>query len=186
MSFEPPRCPNTGCPSHDIRCAFRYVRNGKFVRKCDRRHVQRFICLVCERGFSTQTFHVSYRHKRPELNRLVAYELVSKCTLRQAARKLGCTKRSVTRRVPLLGDVARVTHEYLSQRRPRRWDWPSENDFFLMDELETYAVSRRNDPLTVPVLIHKHSFFVVHTAVGPLPRRGGPHPNGTSHDDDPR
>ena len=86
MSFEPPRCPNTGCPSHDVRCAFRYVRNGKFVRKCDRRHVQRFICLVCERGFSTQTFHVSYRHKRPELNRLIAFELVSKCTLRQAAR----------------------------------------------------------------------------------------------------
>ena len=149
------------------------MRNGKYKRQCDRRHVQRFICLVCERGFSTQTFHVSYRHKRPELNRLVAFELVSKCTLRQAARKLGCTKRSVTRRVPLLGDVARATHEYLSLRNPDARDWPWEADFFLMDELETYAVSRRNDPLTVPVLIHRPSFFVVHTDVGPLPRRGG-------------
>ena len=44
---------------------------------------------------------------------------------------------------------------------------------FLMDELETYAESRRNNPLTVPVVIHRDSFFVVSTEVGPLPRRGG-------------
>ena len=173
MSFEPPRCPNDDCPSHDIRCAFRYVRNGRFRRQCDRRFVQRFRCLVCERGFSTQTFHVSYRHKRPELNRLIAFELVSKCTLRQAARKLGCTKRSVTRRVPLLGDIARATHEYLSRRGRRFTEEPFRSDYFLMDELETYSISRRNDPLTVPVLIHHFSYFVVHTDVGPLPRRGG-------------
>lgn len=42
-----------------------------------------------------------------------------------------------------------------------------------MDELETYELDRRLRPLTVPVLIHEPTWFVVDLQVAPLAPRGG-------------
>ena len=166
MPFEPPRCPASACPSHRHPRAWRYRRNGTYPRACDGRRVQRFVCRACGLHFSTQTF----RHKKPLLNLALFDLLVSKVTLRQAARVLRVNYKAVALRLPLLGEVAHALHDHLAPRR-------SPHGFvagrFLLDELETYADSRRNNPLTVPVLIHAESFFVVHTEVGPLPRRGG-------------
>ena len=169
MSFTPPCCPSEECPSRDRRCEFRFTTNGTYRRACDRRTVRRFRCLVCRIGFSEQTFRATYRQKLPHLNSLVAWELVSKVSLRQAARKLGVNRKSVVRRLPLLGSAAYASHKHLAPER----DLEEVSGPFLLDELETYAESRRNNPLTVPVLIHRGSFFVVEADVGPLPRRGG-------------
>ena len=132
--------------------------------------VPRFVCQECGRHFSEQTFRANYRHKLPKLNLTLFPLLISKVTHRQAARILGVNKTTVARRIPRLGSVSRAVHEHLAARRT---DGALLDNRYLLDELETYAESRRNNPLTVPVIIHEGSFFVVHTEVGPLPRRGG-------------
>lgn len=44
---------------------------------------------------------------------------------------------------------------------------------FSLDELETYEGNRRLRPVTVPVVIHRKTRFVVHVEVGAMPARGG-------------
>jgi hypothetical protein len=50
-----------------------------------------------------------------------------------------------------------------------RGTWSGE---FLMDELETFETDRLTRPVTVPVLIHRESLFVVHAETAALPPRG--------------
>jgi hypothetical protein len=48
---------------------------------------------------------------------------------------------------------------------------------FQLDELETFEHSRRLAPLTVPILIGRHSYFLVDLKTAPLPCRGGLSPS---------
>jgi transposase-like protein len=170
VPFQPPCCPLPKCPSQLPNVPFEYARAGTYVRRVDGRIVPRFRCRVCGKRFSEQTFRGDYRHKKPHLNEALYHLLVGKVTLRQSARSLGCNRKAVDRRIPLLGKIARAVHERLA---PDRNDAAFLQGGFVLDELETYAESRRNNPLTAPAVVHKRSFFVVHTEVGLLPRRGG-------------
>jgi len=88
--FRPPHCPWSDCPDHRIEQPrlYRSVRDGFYDRKCDRRRVQRFLCKRCERGFSQQTFSVTYYMKRPELLIEAATWMTSGTPLRRIARGL--------------------------------------------------------------------------------------------------
>ena len=82
---------------------------------------------------------------------------------------LNCTRKSVALRLDRLGTHCRQFHEALMAGRPTGLlEGP-----FQLDELETYEHRRRLQPLTVPVLIHRKSYFVVAAEVAPLPARGG-------------
>ena len=166
MRFIPPRCPYTACSAHTAR-PFRHVDWGRFRRACDGRWVQRFRCLECGRTFSSQTFRLDWRLQRPRLHLDLWAHLISKVTHRQAARMLGCTRKSVAHRLDLLGQHCRDFHAYRLSRLARGLC-----GHFQLDELETYEHNRRLQPLTVPVLIHRKSYFVVDLAVAPLPCRG--------------
>ncbi|MCK6448630.1 MAG: hypothetical protein L6Q99_19735, partial [Planctomycetes bacterium] len=85
MHFHPKFCPRPDCPSH-AGSPFLFRRRGYFRRRCDTRKVPRFLCLTCSRGFSSQTFRVDYRLKRPDLLVPFFYDRVSKVTHRQSAR----------------------------------------------------------------------------------------------------
>jgi hypothetical protein len=82
--------------------------------------------------------------------------------LRQAARVLGVSRRTVERRFIWLADHAACFH---SNRMA------SLNGPFMLDELETFE-GNRYQPVTVPVLIQPRSFFLVAATVGPLRRKG--------------
>ena len=169
MRFRPRACPRPGCPS--LRSGHhRWRYKGFFVRACDGRSVQRFLCLECQHTFSTQTFRLDYRLKKPLLHHALFGPLVSKVTHRQAARILGCTRRTLARRLILLGDHCQRFHRWrlaLAQARGGICGT------FQLDELETYEHSRRLAPVTMPVLIHRRSYFVVDLDCAPLPCRGG-------------
>jgi hypothetical protein len=47
---------------------------------------------------------------------------------------------------------------------------------FQLDELETFETDRRLCPLTVPVLVHRKTWFVVHATTGTMPARGNLRP----------
>jgi transposase-like protein len=172
MSFRPPHCPLDSCRSSS-RPSFRYRSRGSFRRDCDGRTVQRFLCLHCRRSFSTQTFRVDYRLRRPTLWTAVFEGLVSKLTLRQMARLRHCSRKSLALRLVRFGEHCRAFHLERLERAQRRGGLPGR---FQLDELETYEHDRRLCPLSVPVLMERRSYFVVCAQAAPLPARGSLRP----------
>lgn len=168
MRFAPPRCPYTACSAH-TSTPFRYVHWGRFDRACDGRAVTRFRCLECGRTFSSQTFRLDWRLQRPRLHLDLWAHLISKVTHRQAARMLNCTRKSIAHRLDLLGEHCRAYHAHQLDKLARGRGLAGR---FQLDELETFEHNRRLQPVTVPVLIHRSSYFVVDLAMAPLPCRG--------------
>ena len=169
MRFLPDHCPRPDCPSRTTG-HHRWRFRGRFPRACDGRSVQRFFCLECRRTFSTQTFRLDYRLKKPRLNRTLLGPFVSKVTHRQTARMLGCSRATVAHRLQLLGEHCERFHRW-RLRRARGRNLCSST--FQLDELETFEHSRRLAPVTMPVLIERKSYFVLDLKTAALPARGG-------------
>jgi hypothetical protein len=172
-NFKPPLCPRPLCASHQPGAPFPWQRKGAYLRKCDGRVVQRFRCLTCRRFFSVQTFRVDYRLHKPTLHFALLDAFVSKVTQRQAARTLACTRKTVRHRLLLLARHSKAFHVAVLERVRRKGGLTGE---FQLDELETYEHSRRLAPVTMPVLIEQHSYFVVHVEAAALPARGNLRP----------
>lgn len=78
-------------------------------------------------------------------------------------------RKTVHRRLRLWGPALRDFHEAVMLRARGG----GLGGFFSLDELETYEHNRRLKPVTMPVLIHCDTRFIVHLEVGQLPARGG-------------
>ena len=169
MRYRPLRCPHPGCPTPGGGC-FRYRLHGRIRRACDGRSVQRFRCGSCRRTFSVQSFRLDYRLRKPGLHLQLMGLFASKVTHRQSARILYCTRRTVARRLELLGPHCRRFHRRMLARTRARGGLSGP---FQLDELETFEHSRRLAPVTLPVLIGRHSYFIVDLESAALPCRGG-------------
>jgi transposase-like protein len=167
--FHPTFCPNPCCDSELRRVPFRYRKRGSYHRKCDGRTVPRFLCLVCMRGFSRQTFRANYRHRLPTLNYQLIRLLYSKVTRRQAARVLGVNRKTVERRYRRLARVGRDFHVAALDRCRAHGGI---RGVFQLDELETFEHNRRIKPVTLAVLMEKSTYFVLGADAGTLPARG--------------
>lgn len=177
MDFTPAFCPLAACPSRSGR-PFRFQRKGRYSRKCDRRIVQRFLCLTCGHRFSVQTFRVDYRFRRPDLLPRVFADFVSKVTHRQSARNHTCSRTTIARHLARLSDHSRDFHDArLAEVRARG----GLSGTFQLDELETYENCRKLQPVTMPVLIEKESGFVLETRTAALPARGQLSPSEQEH-----
>lgn len=162
MGFTPAFCP---CSPHE---SFQYQRRGTYTRGCDGRRVQRFLCKLCGKSFSTQTFSGDYRQKDSRLDVPIFVAYVSCVSQRQIARSFQCNRKRVVHRLLRFGAQCRAYHE----ARVRIVEQSGiGSGCFLLDELETFEHNRRLKPVTVPVLVHKPSHCVLHTAVGSLPPR---------------
>ena len=167
--FTPPRCPFPACSAHDPANPFTFRRRGNYVRRLDGERVQRFQCTVCMRSFSSQTFRLDYRLRRPDTLEPIFAALCSKTTLRKTARNLGLGRDHVSRRMRLLGEHARRYHERQLERAEQLPERLGAR--FQFDELETYEEHRKLKPVTVAVLVEQKTGFVVHTDVETLPAR---------------
>jgi len=145
--FRPPHCPWADCPEHLVSepRRYRFVRNGCYRRKCDRRRVPRFRCRRCRRGFSRQTFSVSYCMKRPELLDPVAHWMVSGAALRPIARAYSgthprrpCHPSTVVRIARRIGSQAALLLEQARRQLPRI-DEP-----IVFDHFETFVGMQEN------------------------------------------
>ncbi len=169
MRFRPRNCPHPDCPTHsagDFACRL----HGRYRRDCDGRLVQRFVCLGCQRTFSVQSFRLDYRLKKPALLLQLFPLFVSKVTHRQSARVIGCTRRTVARRLALLGRHAEAFHRRMLERKRVQGGLVGT---FQLDELETFEHSRRLAPVTMPFLIGRKSYFILDLRTAALPCRGG-------------
>lgn len=160
--FCPPFCPNHLCTAHHNPAMGWYQCNGTYQPKCRNEPVPRFKCRLCKRGFSRQTFRHDYRDHRPETNAPLFRLLISGVGLRQAGRNLHLSIRAIVQKLRKFARTLFFLHDNLSPRLP-------EGATFLLDEEESFETSK-GLPLTMPVVVHRGTWFVVSTAVGSIRR----------------
>lgn len=163
MSFRPPFCPNRLCGYNRLPVAGFARRRGSFLSGVTGRRVARFVCSSCRRSFSTSTFRYSYRQKKPRLDAPLVRLLCSGVSLRGSARLLGINHKTVHRKLHRLARHCRRLQRLALSRTIR--------GHFQLDELETFE-SNRYQPVSVPLLIEKSSYFILSTATAPLRRKG--------------
>ena len=164
MPFRPPFCPNRPCRFSRCPCPGFARRHGQFLSRALGRPVPRFLCSGCGKSFSSSTFRFSYRQKKPHIDPLLMRLLCSGVSLRACARLLALNRKTVHRKLLRLARHSRRLHLALLARG-------GIEGHFQIDELETFE-SNRFQPLSVPVLIEKRSYFLVSTAAAPLRRKG--------------
>jgi transposase-like protein len=174
--FRPPFCPIIGCPSRSTRSAFSWRSRGTYRRKCDGRKIKRYSCNICQKHFSVQTFKTDYRWRKPKLHFRLFEHFVSKVTMRQMARIHGVRRPTVERRLRRLGETCRRFHHQALLNHQTNGGL---RGIFQLDELETYETDRRLQPVTMPVIIERSSYFVVHGEAAPMGARGNLTPTHT-------
>ena len=162
--FHPPRCPYRECAAHLNPAGTFYRLDGRYQPRCRAHVVQRYRCRLCRRGFSRQSFRADRGQKKPYLNAEFLRLMLACVGLRQAARVLRVSRRTVERRFVWLAQHA--TRFHAAHLAGASLPGP-----FMLDELETFE-GNRYQPVTVPVLIEPRSLFLIASSVGPLRRKG--------------
>jgi len=166
LTFIPPRCPYPECILHRTPEDGFFCRKGSYRPKCRPHPVPRFRCNGCLRTFSRQSFRMDYRDHRPDLNPRLAALLSSGLGLRQTARLLHLSPRCLELKFRKVARHLHLLHRSL--RAHARLENPS----FLLDEMETFETERSTGSLTIPVVIHERSMFVIAADCGPIPPSG--------------
>lgn len=155
-------CPYKECDRSKVA---RFQSRGSYRRQSDGELVPRYQCMNCGRRFSRQTFRLDYRLKRRDLVIPVFNMLNSKVTLRQMSSIFKANLKTIAHRVRLLGRQGKEVHEFICDSNSVKLGAGSA---FVFDELETFEQSRLFGPLTVPVVMHGRSWFIVHAEVGTM------------------
>ena len=163
--FVPPRCPKTECPNHQRPASNFFVKRGSYKPKCRPRPVPRFQCKACQAGFSRQTFRSDYKDHRPDLNRRVVESLISGAGLRQTARILRITRKSLEQKARKISRHLRGLNFNLATSSMTGLE-------LMLDEMISFEHNRRTRPLTIAVLIEKESMFVVDARSATIPPTG--------------
>lgn len=101
-AFWPPYCPNPECNKTGVSGRAGqtgFFRHGYYVTRFGRKRVPRFLCRGCRRTMSSQTFHASYRLRRPDLEHAILREIAQGASLRRVAQVLGVNRKTVSRRL---------------------------------------------------------------------------------------
>jgi len=163
--FQPPLCPYRGCLANLAPNPGFCSPHGSYRAKCRPRPIPRFLCKLCGRTFSRQTFRADYRDHRPSLNPRLFRLLASGVGLRQSARNLGLSRSCTELKARKLGRHVRRLHVNLCGEL-------SSDTRLQLDELETFETRRNTRPLSVPVLIESDSRFVIWAESAPIRPRG--------------
>jgi transposase-like protein len=164
MRFSPSFCPHPRCVFNRLPAPGFAARHGRYYCRARDCFIPRFRCSGCTRTFSYATFRFSYRQKKPHLDAAVMRLLCSGVSLRGAARLLEVNRKTVVRKLARLGRHSRQLHRAVLKTA-------SLTGSFQLDEMESFE-SNRFQPVTVPVLIEKKSYFILDTSTAPMRRKG--------------
>lgn len=169
MDFLPPFCPLEACPSRTESRPFTWRKAGAYSRACDRRRIRRYTCLSCGRRFSEQTFRLDFRERKPQIDRFILHDFVSKVTHRQSARTLRVNRKTIEERLRRFAPAIREFHKATLARARASGGIRGR---FAFDELETFENSRRLSPVTVPVMVERRTHYVLHAETAAMAARG--------------
>ncbi len=165
-------CVNLDCSEHQSRhlegtVSGRISKKGTFYRICDRRYIQRFKCRVCKVQFSNATFDPDYRQHRREINQRLFLFLASGVTLRRAAMLLESDRKTIGRKLKILGARARTDHEEWLEERFSG----SKVRHIQFDDLETLEHTKCK-PLSVTLAVQNKSREILDFQVKRMPAKG--------------
>lgn len=160
--FQPPRCPNPSCIHHSQPSGHWFRKRGSYQVQCRTLAIPRFHCRACSRSFSLQTFRHDRGDHRPECNAPLFLLLTSGVGMRQAGRLLGLDIRSIQGKLRKFSRTCEHLHRNLTKQLPGQ-------HAFVFDEAETFA-EETIQPLTMPVVVERNSWFVVSFGVASIRR----------------
>jgi len=162
-SFVPPHCPRTDCAFHRCSLGWRFTRHGSFTRQASPRRIPRFRCGHCGHTFSSQTFHITYWLRRPELLLPVAHGLLACSGYRQITRDKGCRLPTVMRLAARIGRHALLLLWDLRPRKPIQ-------EPVVVDGFESFAFSQYH-PLYLNLVVGESHYCYAFT-LSQLRRKG--------------
>ena len=122
------RCPHCQADKSE------FSKFGHFVRRSDRKIIQRFRCKQCLKTFSNASFQSCYRQNKRQINPVIEKLLVSCVSQRRIAKLLNISRTTVVRKFQFLGIQARQKN--LKTLRS------SQIQSFQFDDLETFEHSK--------------------------------------------
>lgn len=162
MSKSCPSC----CPypyKSEQRTSFT-IKAGVFYRASDRKKVQRYFCTICRRNFSSATYSKNYRQKRRDLNLKVVRLLVSNVSQRESARILQTNKKTVARKLLIMGARAKEKLAQLNSALPRSTQ-------VQFDDMESFEHTKCK-PLSIFLAVEEPSRRILSYAVARMPAKG--------------
>lgn len=163
-SFSPPFCPNPDCVFHRDSKGWRFRKKGFFVRRATPRRIQRYRCLHCHRNFSSQTFHVTYWLKRPDLLAPLLLRSLACSGYRQIAREFSVSPSAIQHQIERLGRHCLLFHELHRPKGP-----PTEP--LVIDGFESFEYSQYH-PMHFHTAVGAHSQFFHAFTDSELRRKG--------------
>lgn len=145
----------------------RVCKFGFFSRKGRRTRFQRYRCMACKKLFSEATFRKEYRQKKRHLNQLMFKALTSGSSLRQTARCLNLSYKTVASRLPYFESVSRAYHEeFLKKVTP-------EGGFtkIQFDDMETSEHTKLK-PLSLPITVEASQRYILFFDAVSMPAKG--------------
>ena len=153
-------CPNPSCAFPNF-----IIRDGTFRRKEDSKVIQRCRCKNCGTGFSNAIFSVFYRQNKRRVNYPLLKLLASGMSMRRAAIFLGVNRKTVERKLPILGMRCRD----LNQRSLQKLKGRIHN--IQIDDLITKENSKLK-PLSVTIAVDESRRTILAVEVSQIPAFG--------------
>ena len=97
----PPFCPHSDCHNYQSTTGTWYVKNGTY-QSFRTGKVQRYKCLACGTGFSTETFSIDYYAKKKVSYKIITEHLVTCSGIRDLSRILKVSCGTITNRIARL------------------------------------------------------------------------------------
>ena len=139
------------------------TKNGFYVRPSDNKHIQRFRCNSCNRGFSKQTLRIDFRYRKRHLDQVIFRGLGKGNSQRGLAYLLGTKQETIARRIVRFGSVCAKNLERLRET--------IEVDQVIFDEMESFEHTKCK-PLTMPLAVEKGSRRLLALEVAPIAAKG--------------
>lgn len=143
---------------------YQFVKSGFYIRKSDKKMIQRYKCKICKNRFSAQTNRIDYRHRKRAINQTV-FRLLSKgMSQRGCAFTLGVQPSTIASRVERFGKVAKQNLENYRKQRAKC-------EIIIFDEMESFEHSKCK-PTTMPIAVEEGSRIILALGVGKIAAKG--------------
>ena len=143
----------------------RVVKKGRFNRKSTANEArQRYFCFNCEKNFSAGTGTLSFRQRRPDLEREIFNLVISGVSQRRCSRLLRTTQKTVARKIVRLATFAKTYHaEFLSRMVPVT--------VATFDDMETFEHSKCK-PVSITVAVEDRTRFIIAARASQMSAKG--------------
>lgn len=162
MMKKPLCCPNKDCSKYHQPEGNWYVKNG-FYHNEKSGKIQRFKCLSCGKGFSSETFSIDYRTKMKVSYKMILQHMTTSSGIRDLSRilKVSCAT--------VLNRIARLARQAMAVTAGLTIDTIQED--VVADGIESFVRSQYM-PNNITILAGKNSQFWFLSDYAQLTRKG--------------